>query len=65
MLQGGEVVLDRGTVNSLASTRGGSGGVTIVVQGTVLDGRQLGQLAAEGLNEYARTQNRPVLVGVT
>lgn len=58
-----------GTVIPAGATRsilgGGQGGVTIVVQGTVLDGRQLGQLAAEGLNAYARTQNRPVLVGVT
>jgi hypothetical protein len=58
-----------GTIVPAAATRsmlgrtGGTaqGGVTIVVQGTVLDGRQLGELAAEGLNAYARSQNRPVL----
>lgn len=62
MLQGGEVVLDRGTVSSLAAGRGGSqGGLTIIVQGHVLDGRELGRLAAEGLNEYGASQNGPII----
>jgi len=62
MLQGGEVVLDRGTVSTLAAGRGGSqGGLTIIVQGHVLDGRELGRLAAEGLNEYGASQNGPII----
>jgi len=63
MLQGGEVVLDRGTVSSLASTRRGGGDVylTLQVSGHVLDGRELGRLAAEGLNEYGASQNAPII----
>jgi len=64
--QAGTIIPSAATRSMLGRSSGGSqGGVQIIVQGTVLDGRQLGQLAAEGLNEYARSQNRPVLVGVT
>ena len=44
--------------------RGRSGSatyVTIQMNGPVLDGRELGRLAAEGLNEYGATQNQPII----
>lgn len=57
-----------GTIVPAASTRsmlGGRGGgdtyVTIQMNGPVLDGRELGRLAAEGLNEYGASQNAPII----
>ena len=57
-----------GTIVPAASTRSmlsGSGGgdtyVTIQMNGPVLDGRELGRLAAEGLNEYGASQNAPII----
>lgn len=35
--------------------------VTIEIKGHVLDGRELGRLAAEGLNEYGASQNGPII----
>lgn len=35
--------------------------VTIEIKGHVLDGRELGRLAAEGLNEYGASQNAPII----
>lgn len=53
-LQGGERVLSRSEV--AAQERGSGGGLTIVVQGNVFDGRELAQHVVDGLRTLGKEQ---------
>lgn len=57
----GTIVPAAPTRSLLGGGRGGDTYVTIQMHGPVLDGRELGRLAAEGLNEYGASQNRPII----
>jgi len=56
-------IVPAASTRSMLSGRGGGGDVylTLQVNGHVLDGRELGRLAAEGLHQYGASQNRPII----